>query len=412
MTVTSAYDQLISEGYLIARRGQGTFISKDTPHLVSPNLTEPHPTKPPETFLPFQTGLPDLSLFPHKQWGRHLKQVWSNPEIALLNRPQLFGWFPLREMICEHLSAWRGLECSPEQVIITGGAWDAFDILCNVLFKANQTLAMEDPGWSLLRQIFKNLSIETIPVPIDKDGLDATTIPKNTSAAIITPSRHYPTGISMPLSRRLALLEWARQNSAVIIEDDYDSEFRYQGNPLPSLSGLDGLQHTIYLGSFSKLLSHTLRLGYIVIPLSHVEQAKSYMATTGSRASLIPQPALAQFMASGEFAVHLRRMRRTYAKRQSILLSHLSTIDHLLNIAPDPSGMHLCCLLKDQLSNQITDIELAKLGAKEGLNLGALSAHSILPNPPQGLLLGYAAFDKEVLEEAAKKLVGLLNLWS
>jgi GntR family transcriptional regulator/MocR family aminotransferase len=171
-------------------------------------------------------------------------------------------------------------------------------------------------------------------VRIDKDGLDAERIPEDVSAAIVTPSRHYPTGTSMPFARRLALLDWARQNRTLIIEDDYDSEFRYQGQPLPSLSGLDGLQNTVYLGSFSKLLKPALRLGYMVVPEILIPPAQDYLSLTGSRASLTPQPALADFMDSGDFATHLRRMRRTYAKRQARLIADLADVAEFIEVTP------------------------------------------------------------------------------
>ena len=178
---------------------------------------------------------------------------------------------------------------------------------------------------------------------------------------------------------------------------------------MPSLSGLDGLQHTIYLGSFSKLLSPALRIGYLVVPATLRHSVKTYLSLTGSRASLIPQPVLANFMDSGEFAIHLRRCRRIYAKRQSKLICELKGAVDFIDVQADPSGMHLCCPLRSELSERVSDKHIAALGDEQGFILRALSAHSILPDSPQGLLLGYAAFDDENLIQAAQKLTGILS---
>ncbi|WP_209505926.1 MULTISPECIES: PLP-dependent aminotransferase family protein [unclassified Ruegeria] len=410
MTITSAYDQLLGEGYLLTRKGAGTFVADHLPHLSPPTPRRPRLPDRPRQWLPFQPGLPDPALFPHHQWARCLERAWRTPDAGLLARPDPFGWHPLRAAISDHLSVWRGLDCVPEQVIITGGAWDAFDIICHVALESDQRVAIEDPGWLPLRHALERSGIGSIPVRIDKDGLETDRIPEDVSAAIVTPSRHYPTGTSMPFARRLALLDWARQNRTLIIEDDYDSEFRYQGQPLPSLSGLDGLQNTVYLGSFSKLLKPALRLGYMVVPEILIPPAQDYLSLSGSRASLTPQPALADFMDSGDFATHLRRMRRTYAKRQARLIADLADVAEFIEVTPDPSGMHLCCPLRPVLSSRTTDCRISALAREQGLYLRALSSHSTLPNPQQGLLLGYTAFAEPTLTEAAKQLTRMLTL--
>lgn len=409
MTVTTAFDQLLSEGYLVARKGSGTFIADHIPHLAPPAPRIARAPAPSRPWLPFQPGLPDQSLFPHRLWARHLERAWRAPSAELLTKPDPFGWHPLRAAICEHLGAWRGLKCDAEQIIVTGGAWDAFDIICRAVFEPGQNAVIEDPGWSLLRLVLSNSGITPTPVRIGGEGLDASEFPDGVAAAIVTPSRHYPTGISMPLALRLALLDWASDNQALVIEDDYDSEFRYQGQPLPSLSGLDGLRHTIYLGSFSKLLSPAMRIGYMVVPTALIAAIKSYLSLIGSRASLTPQPALANFMDSGEFATHLRRMRRTYAKRQARLIRELGTAPDILVVRPDPSGMHLCCPLNSERPHRFSDTDIAAVGDANGLALRALSSHSVLRDPPQGLLLGYAAFDDNTLARAAQTLSDTLR---
>jgi len=408
-TVTSAYDQLLSEGYLVTQIGGGTFVAAHLPHLTPPAPKTGRDRDLPHPWLPFHPGVPDQSLFPHRNWARHLERAWRRPDTALLARPDPFGWYPLREAITDHLSLWRGLECRPEQIMITSGAWEAFDVIFSGLLEGGQTAAIEDPGWPQMQEAIRTTGTHVQPIRIDGEGFDAARIKKTASIAIVTPSRHYPTGTSMPLVRRMSLLDWAQCQGGLIVEDDYDSEFRYQGHPLPSLAGLDGLKRSIYLGSFSKLLSPALRIGYMVLPDAYLKSAKNYVSRVGARASLVPQPALATFMDGGEFAVHLRRMRRTYAKRLRHLVSELSLFDDLLGIAPDPSGMHLCTGLLPNLSKRTTDRAIVEEGKKRGIFLRSLSSQSILPSPPQGLILGYAAFDESQLTQAVRKLGEILG---
>ena len=408
-TVVSAYDQLISEGYLYTKTGGGTFVADQLPHLAPPPPAARDRPEPPQSWVPFQSGIPDQSLFPHRLWSRHLENAWAKPDRALLGKPHPFGWFPLRQAISNHLSAWRSLNCRPEQVVVTSGASEAFEIIFRSIHKASAYAAFEDPGWHTLRHGLGALGAKGQPIRIDAQGFDAKQIEDAVSVAIVTPSRHYPTGISMPMNRRTALLAWAAQRNALIIEDDYDSEFRYHGHPLPSLAGLDGLKRTIYLGSFSKLLSPALRIGYLVLPEALIAPARTYLAQYGARASLVPQPALATFMESGEFAIHLRRMRRTYARRQSHLVEALSRSADLIDVSADPSGMHICAALLPGLQRQTTDQMIATVARDKGLQVKALSSHCVLPDPPQGLVLGYAAFDEKALSAAAQKLNQVLR---
>lgn len=407
-TVVGAYDQLISEGYLKTRVGGGTFVADQLPHLKAPTAKAAIPSTPPLAWVPFHSGVPDQTLFPHRVWSKHIERAWTKPHRDLLGQPDPFGWYPLRYAISAHLSVWRKLDCRPEQVLITSGASEGFEIIFRGLLGPGQTAAVEDPGWPTMREVLGAVGVTAQSTRIDHQGLDPEQMADTASVAIVTPSRHYPTGISMPLSRRMELLAWAERRNTLIVEDDYDSEFRYQGHPLPSLTGLDHLERSIYLGSFSKLLSPALRLGYLVLPEGLLPSAKAYMSRFGSRASLIPQPALATFMENGEFAIHLRRMRRTYAKRQSHLISELAGCADLLDISPEPSGMHICTRLRPRLHDGVTDQGIVDAAQREGLHLRALSSYCVLPKPPQGLILGFAAFDEILLSEAGQKLSRLL----
>ena len=194
-TVTAAYDQLISEGYLMTRVGGGTFVADDIPHLATPAIRAARAQKPGRCWVPFQPGVPDPSLFPHKTWSRHLERAWARPTDDLVARPDPLGWYALREAISTHLSTWRGLACRPEQVVITSGASEAFEIIFRGLLPPQQTTVIEDPGWPLMRDVLGTTGTTAHPIRIDDDGFDAARIAIKASVAIVTPSRHYPTGI-------------------------------------------------------------------------------------------------------------------------------------------------------------------------------------------------------------------------
>jgi len=398
MTVVMAVEQLVAEGYLAARQGSGTFVAADLPHLRPAGPVADGPDADGARPYPVLTpGVPDTRLFPHGRWAQHLAQAWRQPDAALLERPDPMGWPPLRAAIAAHLRAWRGIACSAGQVAITSGAGEAAEILSLALWAAGAKVVMEDPGYAPIARVLREAGRVPVPVRVDDEGLPPDAA-EGAAAVLLTPSRHYPLGVTLPLPRRLALLDWAERTGGTIVEDDYDGEYRYQGQPLPAIMQLDrGAGRVIYLGSFSKLLSPALRLGYMVIPPGLLPQVRARMAATGPRASLVPQPALAGFMQSGDFAIHLRRMRRVYAARQQVLRE-------ALDLPPDPGGMHLVLPLPGQ-----DDKALAREAGRAGLGVRALSGYAVLPDPPRGLALGYAAFDEDSLRAGAARLRQVLG---
>lgn len=409
VTTLTALEQLVAEGYLVTRRGAGTYVAHDLPRparavgtpaaLADPQDPTPH--------APLTPGIPDLTEFPHAQWARHLERAWRTPEPGLLARPDPLGWPPLRTAIAAHLEGWRGLRCAPAQVIITSGASESFDLIGRALFAAGDIVAIEDPAFPPMLHALTRAGVALHPARVDAEGMPTGSLPAGMQGAVVTPSRGYPLGTTLPLPRRLALLDHAVRADAWVIEDDYDSEFRYTGQPLPALASLDADGRVIYVGSFSKTLSPALRLGYMVAPPHALPLLRDAIATAGPRASLVPQPALATFMAQGEFATHLRRMRRLYAERQRVLINALGPLDDLLTITPDPAGMHLVCGLKPACP--LDDLMIATRAAQAGLGLRALSRYFDGPDAPQGLVLGYAGFGDGVLQDAAATLTTILR---
>ncbi|MDU8927787.1 PLP-dependent aminotransferase family protein [Alisedimentitalea sp. MJ-SS2] len=411
MTATTALDQLTAEGYLETRQGAGTYVASNLPHISPPSRAPAPGPEPdaPTAPLPFHPAIPDLAAFPHALWARHLERAWRRPEPALLALPDPAGYAALRDAIAAHLSAWRGLNVSAGQIIITSGATQAMALAARALLAPGDKVLMEDPGFAPMKAAMRDADLVPRPHAIDTDGFDIESAARDCPSAravLVTPSRHYPLGITLPLPRRLALIDWAARNGAFIFEDDYDSEFRYVGQPLPALSALDGSHRTLYIGSFSKLLSPALRLGYLVVPVSLLPRFGPALSHHQG-ASLVPQPALANFMETGEFAAHLRKMRRLYAKRQKTLLNALAyhLPDHL-TATPDPSGMHIVARPGPALTKP--DTVVGQQAEQVGLTLRPLSRY-FSKHPQQGFVLGYAGFDEPTLEAAVKKLAGILS---
>ncbi len=416
ITVTQAYDQLSGEGYLEGRPGAGMFVAEDLPD-VALQTPAPKPARGvragrPDPYRTFQPGIPDYTLFPHAQFGRLLDRIWRTPSTDLLASPDALGWGPLREAIAAHLAIWRGLDCSPDQVVITSGAADGFDLVARAIWRAGDEVIVETPGYTPMRDALTRAGIRARAQGVDDQGLDveaALAAYPTAAGAVVAPSRHYPTGATMPPQRRLALLDWAAEGRA-IVEDDYDSEFRYQGAPLPSLASLDQGGSVIYLGSFSKVLSPALRIGFLVAPERLTERISKAAARLGPRASLIPQPALAAFMESGGFARHIRRMRRAYSARQKALLVALEAEGKGLLVAgPDPAGMHIIAKLAPDLASRMSDKEVEARGASAGVIAQALSSYYTEGPVRQGLVLGYAGFDEAALTEGVKRLTAALR---
>ena len=414
-TVVEAYEQLLSEGYLETRSGSGTRVAAELPESL---LTAPPRDQAKEAARgagrreparPFRSGLVDWEDFPHDEWGRLLGRFWRNPPVSLLEHNDSFGWLPLREAIARHLYEWRGISCASEQVIVTAGGLDAFDLIGRAILDTGDEVWFEEPGYPTARRIFSLGGVTAVPVPVDAEGLVVAKGRERAAtarAAFVTPARQYPTGVTMPLARRLELLDWAAESDAIVIEDDYDSEYRYVGRPLPALMSLETQARVIYTGTFSKVFSPIVRLGYVVVPGPLVKRFREERLSHGAPPSLMAQPALAEFMNSGTFAIHIRRMRRIYASRRRALIEALRPGEgKSFTIDASPAGLMLLLRLPPGSSDEAAALALEG----HGIEVLTLSSHYAGRRREQGLLLSFAGFSEVDLANAAGKLIGVLS---
>ncbi|MDT5270188.1 MAG: GntR family transcriptional regulator / MocR family aminotransferase [Acidobacteriota bacterium] len=438
MTVVNAYEQLLAEGYLEGRRGAGTFVSAHLPEefLQASGFKrlerqeKPSPRKiilseygsrvaqnsrtilrhhGATALVPFQHGVAALDEFPYSVWAKIAQRWQKSPPASVLNYGDAVGFQPLRDAVAAHLAAARGVRCTSEQIIITNGTQQALDLIGRIFLSESEDVCLEDPGYIGARDIFSATGARIVPVPIDDEGFDVQTARRRSLKArliYVTPSHQFPLGVTMSLTRRLSLLEWARERDAFVIEDDYNSEYRYAGRPLASLQGLDRDGRVLYVGTFSKTIFPALRLGYLVVPADLLEVFAAARALTDLHSPVIEQAVLAEFISERHFARHIRRMRGMYEERQQALVEVArKTLKGMLEVAPAKAGMHLIGWLPDGVS----DREVSRRAAEAGLNLAPVSAYCINQKLRSGLLLGYTAYDEKHIRQGMKKLARVLT---
>ena len=428
-TIVLAYERLLAEGYLEGRSGAGTFVSAVLPEAYL-RAARPAPAGarvgpvpalsargtalagllPGASRAPgpaFTPGLPDLSAFPSDLWARLVARSARRTSL----QPSPGGYEPLRRAIADYLRSLRAVRADWQQVLITGGVLEGLRLALDVLLAPGDRVWIEDPGYPPLRGPLTAAGARIAPVALDAQGLDlaaAQAQAPDARLAVLAPSRSYPLGTTMSLARRLAFLEWADSADAWILEDDYDSEYRYAGRPLAALQGLDQSGRVIYLGSFSKVMYPGLRLGYLVVP-PHLAEAfgRAQQALFGPL-SLIAQPALAAFFEEGHFAAHIRRMRALYRARQEALLEAADReLADLLEMTRAEAGMHLIARPGCALAGT-SDLELARRAAQAGIDVPPLGRHYLGPECARGLLLGFAALPEETIAKKARVLARAL----
>jgi GntR family transcriptional regulator/MocR family aminotransferase len=408
-TIVEAFDQLAAEGYLEGRRGSGMFVTaRSAPEAGvgrPPARFAPAPTRAAAP-RPFEIGIVDVEVAPFGEMARLLQRNWRRPSAKLLRADDPFGLWDLRQAIAGHLAQWRGFAPDPERIVITAGLADALELIVRAALPHGGAAFVEDPGHSTLRHRLAQLGVTPAPVSVDADGVDISRAPEGVRAlaAFVTPSRQFPLGFSLPVSRRLALIEWARQQDALIVEDDFDSEYRYVGAPLPALASLDGRERVLYLGSFSKVLFSGLRLGFLVAPERLVAATRQQLTRRGPVASILAQPALAEFIASGRYGAHIRRSRRLYARRARALVGEAERVRAFLHFAPIEAGLHAFAELSAAMASRFSDRAVSAALAEVGVAAAPLSDFYMGEPKRAGLIFGFAAFSDSEIGAAMRKI--------
>ena len=416
-TVLNAYEQLMAEGYLSGIVGKGTFVSDRLPVAID----RERPSGQPPVLRPlsargrcfvdtrsrinthedrpraFRIGMPGLDVFPFESWARLEARRWRRPSFQL-GYTDPAGYPPLRALLAAYLSASRGVHCAPEQVIITCGSQQALFLLASLLLAPGDAAWVEDPGYRGTNGALHATEARVCPIPVDREGLCVALGAQHYPDAKLiytTPSHQYPLGVTMSLRRRLELLAWATEHKAWVVEDDYDSEYRYSGAPHASLQSLDKAGCVIYVGTLSKVLFPGLRLGYMVLPPALVQAFTNGKAVIDRHTSIVPQIVLSEFISEGHFSRHIKRTREVYAERRAALLSGLeSGFADQFDFGPTDAGLHLAVAFKQQRD----DLALAKAAFKRGIELRSLSEFyapqaeaPLRIGTPSGLLLGFAS---------------------
>jgi GntR family transcriptional regulator/MocR family aminotransferase len=421
LPVLSAYDQLLHEGYLVGRTGSGTFVSDVVPDdlLRSPpaapvRAARRTPRALPRTrdeggLGPFRMSLPALDEFPHTVWSRLVSRHAHTLKPADMAYGDPAGLVSLRVAIAEHLRTARAVRCEAEQVLIVSGSQAALRLAAAVLLQRGDRVAMEEPGYPGARAALAAGGAELVQVPVDAEGLDVASLRKRGAhirAAYVTPSHQYPLGASMSAARRFALLDWAQRRQAWILEDDYDSEYRYVSRPLGALQGMDAHERVVYIGTFSKVLFPAVRMGYLVVPPLLWDRFVDAREAFDLFSPTLYQAALAEFLREGHFARHLRRMRGIYRERRDALLTGLARhCGDRLTIVNAEAGLHLAALLNVGMSDE----EVVRRMAARGLTATALSSCYAGPARRSGLLLGFGGSTPRRLLEATRVLGEVLQ---
>lgn len=426
-TVVSVFERLQDEGYISSRVGFGTWVNRVVP-VPSNHQTSSKPPayirsvvsayvrpKPyadllwPEKSLPFRAADPATTEFPSEIWGRIAAKHARNFGSWLDTTADVRGYKPLRDAIADYLRASRSVRCSSEQIVIVSGIQQALDLLARFLLKRGDPVWMEDPGYFGATIAFASAGARMVGVPVDEEGLSVSAGKKlcpHAKGVYLTPAHQFPLGVTMSLERRMALLDWASRSGAFVIEDDYDSEYRFEGQPVPSLQSLDENSNVILIGSFSKTLFPSLRLGYIVMPPSLVDYFLSFRNRTDFRNLNVDQAVLCDFIVEGHLARHLRRMRDLYASRLEALIDGGNKyLGGLLEISNVRAGLYTVGFLR----NGMTSRQAEKAAAARGVEAIGIDRYTLKAPDPNGLLLGFAAHTETAIRRALARLSAALS---
>ncbi|SDD09207.1 MocR-like pyridoxine biosynthesis transcription factor PdxR [Belnapia rosea] len=409
-SVVAAYEQLLAEGFIEGRVGAGSYVAGDLPEpleLPPPAAPAPAPVVPHAGLYgaaPFNTGRCTLDDRTLQVWRGLTARRLQRPDPALLGYADPRGSAALRGAVARYLRAARAVRCEPEQVVVTAGAQQAIDLVLRVLLRPGDAAWMEDPGYPAVRAALEAAGARIVPVPVDGQGMDVGSgiaAAPEARLAYVTPSSQYPLGVVLSMARRLELLAWARRAGAWVLEDDYDSEFRYAGRPLASLQGVDEAGRVIYVGTFSKVLFPGLRLGYAVLPPALLEGVLSTRLLSDWHPAALQEGVVTDFIEEGHFAQHLRRMRQHYRGTRDALVAALR--EHLpgrLEVEVPDQGMKLLARLRPGL----LDTAVAAAAARRGIIARPVSPMFLAAPPVQALMLGFSGHEPGALRWAAREL--------
>ena len=424
-TIVNAFEQLKSEGYVEGSVGSGTRVSKVLPEQLL-HVTLEHAAKPAlrakrqpaisdygrgAKLFPgyenrptraFRANLPALDLFPTTLWARITLRCLRRITTRQLMGCDPLGYIPLRQAVAEYLTRSRGVRCVPEQVAIVSGVQEALDLTARLLLNPGDRVCAENPGYPGAVQVFQAFRARVFLAGVDEEGIEIRQLPSQGVRLIyVTPGHQFPLGTTMSLARRLQLLQWARESGAMIFEDDYDSEYRYSGRPIPALQGLDGVGSVLYAGSFSKVLFPALRLGYVVVPFDLLHHFEAMQSLTYRHAPLLKQLVLTDFITEGHFGRHLRRMREVYAERLSVLLEEARLrLDGLLEISSVEAGLQTAGWLCGGIGAEAA----AAAAAKRKVDVTPVGRYSQGKIVPEGLQLGFAALELREIRSGVREL--------
>jgi len=432
-TATAAFDQLHSEGFLVTRRGAGTFVAATLPDETvaaeeNRAATEIPPSRAglsncgramihgvrllaPSRSLgkAFRSYEPAIDLFPVNQWSRVAGRVLRRAPRSLYGQGDAHGYLPLRRAIAEYVGASRGVRSSADQVLVTSGAQHALDLTARLLLDPGDAVWCEDPGYPGAFCALRAAGAHLVPVPVDAEGIvveAARARSPRARLAYVTPSNQFPLGVTMSMERRRALLAWAAGADAWVIEDEYDAEYRYFGRPQPALASLDSSGCVLYAGTFTKMLFNSLRIGFLVLPERLVEAYAAARSITDRHPPTLEQAILAEFILDGHFGLHVRRMRQTYAERMSLLVDEAQRhLGGLLEVERAAAGMRAMAWLRTPEG----DRQAAGRARARGLELAALSDFTLEYPQPAALILGFAGCTPREIRRGMEVLAAALE---
>ena len=433
ITVLYAFQQLSAEGYIEGSAGSGTYVAKSNPDQVTrlgfdkqPRLINrsqcagsrkisqlsaklsPFPTLP-FGIEAFRVGLPALDHFPLSTWSRLVARHWRQPKKEMLMYGDRMGFGPCREAIAEYVTTVRGVRCDASQVMVVNGCQQGLELSVRALLDPDDPVWIEEPGYPGAVQALRGVTSNLIPVPVDEDGLDVKEGIRrcpDARAAFITPSHQFPMGMTMSAGRRMMLVDWAFRNNSWIVEDDYDSEYDFRKRPIAAVQGMDTNARVIYVGTFSKVLFPSLRVGYLVIPSDLASAFCRVRQAADISHSTLEQAVLADFIREGHLARHIRRMRMLYMERNELLVSEIEEqLGATVEIVGAQAGMHLVCLLPEGVEDTI----VWQRAAKAGIASWPLSI--CYQRKPQrgGLVLGYGGVDQKQIQDGVRKLAAIIQ---